>query len=741
MWLTEARHFFFEAGSNEAESDKLFKERYCSERSLLNMIRNQITSNVLRKILNRLTELTPELVQSTPGWSCKNSNRLLVVFGNVHLQWRHRRGSQANEKFPVPVLRKPRFGLCGIEGKVYLWTDWKLIFDAEGKPTLEKFRHDEWLPWSNEGDGKCYFHLPLGDLEKTFAIEQRLLNLIDEINNKSGSPNFLLRESFAQNRAKLGVPEEFDVVYPKLMDTSDPKFSSLTEITQERAIELNISEPKKAADLSSSLIQTTLNTQPAAIQEQENDGSHVTTLPGVTGRFYVYALIDPRVNKPFYIGKGFHDRANQHFRAVDSSSDNFANDSVSNDKNDLAENLDHQKFGVLSSEILNLEQTEKANASLKDRKKLELISELLETGVSKNDIVRVIARGVSEDAAFAIEALLIKGVYGLDALSNEVHGKYAHRFRTVDDWSHVPGYDLNSDTHQQLLPDNGMHNSGKFYVYVLFDPEKSEIFYVGKGKGGRLCQHFSDAQRFQSGDLGVVRLSRLRELLTIHQPSAIGRIVARVDQEALAFIIESFYIKFVVGFSALANIQPGHLSGMFRSKGDWAPRHGFDLPTEVGGSRRILFDIFLGEGLDTLLMDVVSRISNEYLFDIGRPNIAGANELVVIAKMKNVSSAMTLRIQVRCARQIQVFLFAEGVKGSAWFRNKFGRIARYPLFRRDDDMFGPRCWFGTKGVTTDPKEAAKRAIRLIRLAQALESSQNFNEIDEFDDLLVGLPYS
>lgn len=30
-------------------------------------------------------------------------------------------------------------------------------------------------------------------------------------------------------------------------------------------------------------------------------------------QFYVYALIDPKTNKPFYIGKGKDDRIKQHF--------------------------------------------------------------------------------------------------------------------------------------------------------------------------------------------------------------------------------------------------------------------------------------------------------------------------------------------------------------------------------------------------------------------------------------------
>lgn len=32
----------------------------------------------------------------------------------------------------------------------------------------------------------------------------------------------------------------------------------------------------------------------------------------------------------------------------------------------------------------------------------------------------------------------------------------------------------------------------KFYVYLLSDPRTGDIFYVGKGKGNRIFQHFKD---------------------------------------------------------------------------------------------------------------------------------------------------------------------------------------------------------------------------------------------------------
>ena len=46
----------------------------------------------------------------------------------------------------------------------------------------------------------------------------------------------------------------------------------------------------------------------------------------------------------------------------------------------------------------------------------------------------------------------------------------------------------------------------KFYVYLLLDPTSGEIFYVGKGKGNRVFQHFKEKEgylwmhrRFKSG--------------------------------------------------------------------------------------------------------------------------------------------------------------------------------------------------------------------------------------------------
>lgn len=43
---------------------------------------------------------------------------------------------------------------------------------------------------------------------------------------------------------------------------------------------------------------------------------------------------------------------------------------------------------------------------------------------------------------------------------------------------------FNSDVIQSL----------KYYVYLLSDPQTEEIFYVGKGKGNRVFQHFTDKE-------------------------------------------------------------------------------------------------------------------------------------------------------------------------------------------------------------------------------------------------------
>ena len=409
------------------------------------------------------------------------------------------------------------------------------------------------------------------------------------------------------------------------------------------------------------------------------------------GRFYVYALLDPKNNIPFYVGKGTSNRIVDHFRV-----------------------------GRSPEEIFDEEDDPR------ETNKMQIIRDLTSKGAGAKDIARVVGRRLSEEVAFAIEGLLIKSVYGRgpNALTNIADGQHAERFRAKDEWVYISTYDLPTDRHGNFLADDGEHQLGEYYVYVLRNPVNGRIFYVGKGKGKRLCDHFQNAiSNMASSD--VERLGEIRKLFVEgHKPCDIGRIIARVTSEALAFMIESLYIKFVIGFKNLHNIQPGHASGLYRSHEDWELRKGFDIPivVEKGQARDESLDEFLGEGLDIELqevIDVIAKNAPNLELDFSLPKVHGARELVVFASIPDVHPGVKLRIQIRSARRFQVMLcpINKNKQGREWMRNHFTNLDAYSLLRPSDDMFIAPRWRGQRNVTSDPAVAADRALKLIALTR------------------------
>lgn len=746
MWTDHARNFFFHEGPTEEEQDEHFKSIYCSARTINHVKKNQINWTSFRRIVSYMSRLAPDLEHSTSGWSIKNAKRLLVVFGV----------SSAYRKKGETKLRveRPRFGLYGENGKVYIWVDRSFVFPE--KSNFSWAKENEWSVWPGD-DEKIYYSKPLAqgsetaDLDAFFAVGTSPFSFFQDINEailENRKKSFVRDEVFSRIRLIHGIPEEFNVIYPKIRDEVDAKKKKeekeraavtknsrgapqTTADSPQPGVEAPDPEPDRTVPDGDSL--PALSSVSAAVIESadlQNDPQKfsLTDSASVVGRYYVYALVDPRnKNKtPFYIGKGFHNRALQHFQVVD------INDSESS-KTNHDEELECTTLGIPSEAVLELEV--KGVESKRSR-----IKEILDSGVDKKDVVRVIARGVSERAAFAIEAMTIKSIYGRANLLNEVPGHHDERFREVGKWKYERDYDLRFDERGEFMADDGSHQNGKFYIYVLRDPMNGEIFYVGKGVGARLCQHFKEA-RAANETCRIERLNRLRRLLREFKPKDIGRVVARVDNEALAYALESFYMKFAVDFRSLANVQPGHLLGCFRSRGDWSMRQGFDLPIEMGGMYQSLKDVFLGEGLDTELYDVVDELtktSPDSLESIYPPDLRGAGELAITAKINGVDECIRIQIHVRCARRFQVFLMPQGKRGKSWVKEKFGRFKLYPVHRRDD-RFSPLCWKGSSNLSADPKIACERALRLIQLAQVLQRSENYNDLRGFQDLLDGLP--
>lgn len=146
-------------------------------------------------------------------------------------------------------------------------------------------------------------------------------------------------------------------------------------------------------------------------------------------RYYVYALIDPtNENKPFYIGKGINDRVKSHFKEaavgdlVDKETDGEESDITT-----IAEN-----------------ESEEYNNSQSESPKIKKLKELFQCGYGYYDIARVLAKGLDEPTAFALEAFLIKSIYGLANLTNLVAGEHDERFRPHNNWNCLEGFDLST---------------------------------------------------------------------------------------------------------------------------------------------------------------------------------------------------------------------------------------------------------------------------------------------------------
>lgn len=465
--------------------------------------------------------------------------------------------------------------------------------------------------------------------------------------------------------------------------------------------------------------------------------------PPWIGSHYVYVLLDPRESppKPFYVGKGIFNRAYEHIRNSRSSFDKDIHDHVIS-------------VGISGDEIIK-DILDKNDFSNKDK----VIRDLLSLNFSEKDIVRIVARKITEKNSFALESMLIKHVYGSEKLTNQQSGHDSDRFRDFDKWDYQDSYDIETDELGNFLNTTKPNIFGIYYVYVLRNPESQQIFYVGKGKGNRLADHFLKSKKDEGSD--IERLDQIRQLTQNgHRPKDIGRIIARVEHEDTAFMIESFYIKFVVGLNNLTNIQPGHHFSNFRSLGDWEARHGFDISIILhkGAKRTELLDNYVGLGLDVDLYNVVEIIKNDYpnyKLDFGEASVFGASELIVDALIpgqeliseelvnecksrklvgfKRIASGpknaeIRVRIQVRNNRKFQVFMHGKKYLAEAWFKQHFSKLGAFPVNRRDH-QYRPDAWHDQNGslkATHDPNIAAARVIEMIQIALA----QNRNELSE-----------
>lgn len=121
-------------------------------------------------------------------------------------------------------------------------------------------------------------------------------------------------------------------------------------------------------------------------------GSEIPLLPN-----YVYILMDPRSNNPFYVGKGTDQRALQHGTEVERI---LAG--VKKEVQEEEQELLYREGSVLRS------------------KKMQIISDIINNGTKPRIVV--VGRYETAEEAFAVEATLIHFVFGYDELSNVASG-------------------------------------------------------------------------------------------------------------------------------------------------------------------------------------------------------------------------------------------------------------------------------------------------------------------------------
>ncbi|MGE4272957.1 MAG: GIY-YIG nuclease family protein [Desulfitobacterium sp.] len=420
-------------------------------------------------------------------------------------------------------------------------------------------------------------------------------------------------------------------------------------------------------------------------------------------RYYVYALIDPTNDStPFYIGKGMNNRLQSHFKEAN------------------AYNVHCNEINVIGCDTYSVmsHAKETSDSFSVSNEKIKRINNLVSQGFDHTDIARIVARYLNESTALAIESCLIKHVYGIQNLTNTVEGCHSERFRPYRNWDYLDGFDL-PYTKENFLSNKTKHKFGQFYVYALRDPETNEVFYIGKGTGNRLRQHFEAALSPKSPN-DVLRLKRIEALLKRgYYPHDIGRMLARVDDESQAFALEALFIKFVFGFSTLANIQPGNHTEYFRSRNDWEKRLGFDLPFIIDPGKRSdrleKLNLMIGDGLDLPLMEI-SKAFPEHKFD--PPKVLDASELGIEADVGNTKTQDGARIKNFIRRKkIQIELRWRKKHQREWLIKHFTMLGAYPL-RRADDIFFPDKWLGSENMTDDIQESIKRVRLMLEIVAA-----------------------
>ena len=435
---------------------------------------------------------------------------------------------------------------------------------------------------------------------------------------------------------------------------------------------------------------------------------------------YVYLLLEPETKRPFFAGT--HTCSSAARSGLQLSEDHF-------------------------SELLNSPE-----ADLTDLQQSTIGELSAQNGVDQEpeDLYRVIARDLRSSAhAELVRNALITSWAEPGALGREPANDPV-RFRPYQnikgDRARIEGFDPKEAANGNVASDAGSHPHGKYFVYALLDPADGKVFYVGKGRGNRIANHFNQARNLARASDQARRKNKLERLKAIldrgHRPIDATTILARVDDEDEAYLLETFYLKFLFGPWSLENSTGGRDSDLFRAHGDLQHRHGFEIPTGRKGTdgRRIKEDLFKGAGFDTLL-ERASQALNRRITAAGhppvnfsRPGITGAGELSVNAPLATPSGQIKLMLHIRSAQtgRLNCSTHPHGRRGTDISRIIWQELCRIhqlgtpqAIGYRRDNHFNPRVWQG-ENLAPDIETLVDRAFLLYRLLMT--------PLDQQDDL-------
>ena len=80
-----------------------------------------------------------------------------------------------------------------------------------------------------------------------------------------------------------------------------------------------------------------------------------------------------------------------------------------------------------------------------------------------------------------------------------------------------------------------------YYVYALIDPRNNQPFYIGKGKDDRALSHFKESSLNKEGN--TRKTAKIKKLKELGYDPVIEFYAQNIEDEELAYTIESFYIK------------------------------------------------------------------------------------------------------------------------------------------------------------------------------------------------------